>query len=133
MRLILILLACVAGATLLPVVLTHLSYRVIPWSISERMERLGALACARVMGLIGDVAVYLRLWRLSELVSPSRFHLTARALGIVCQPCADEAPGWWDWEADCAGHECGTCETCVWHAAQASDTRPNRSRTHTEA
>jgi hypothetical protein len=23
-----------------------------------------------------------------------------------------EPPGWWDWDVDCAGRDCGECDTC---------------------
>lgn len=143
MRLILLLLLAPVALTFLILALERLSYRLVPWSIGDALTRAFVWTCAHLMDRVHEVALRLRLWNLADRVDPCRLHVTAVALGRVCRPCAEEAaPGWWDWDADCADHLCGTCETCAWNAEadarEASgyvrpDTRLNRSRTHTEA
>lgn len=118
--------------------LTHLTRRVAP-RLAAWTQRLLVLVLAHAMraacGLLrwlakraslriarhreselnGLVALYWRLLDMAAAVSPNRFHVTAVALHRVCTPCAEDAnerAGWWDFEVDCAGHACGTCEEC---------------------
>lgn len=58
-------------------------------------------------------------WRLVVLVAPwlgldvMLWHEAAVLAHTPCYACADLAPGWWDWDVDCAGHACGTCLECT--------------------
>lgn len=47
-----------------------------------------------------------------ERLQARRSHLLSRALGKIDYACIDRAPGWWDFDVDCAGHRCGTCLVC---------------------
>ena len=42
-----------------------------------------------------------------------RSHRLCRELGLVCQRCTDNLPGWWDYSTDCHGHRCRRCTVCL--------------------
>lgn len=129
MRLFLLVLF-VVGTPALILLLTRLSYVLVPWSVSDFAKRVLVHSCAYVMaGAEWSYFVVARalprnapwgLWRIREglidlayMVSPRANHATARVLGRVCVPCEVAAPGWWDFYFDCGDHLCGECETCV--------------------
>lgn len=83
----------------------HLGARLMRLAVALPMEGTRA-STQRVL----DV-----LFRLGDTLEslPTRWHRPAKALGLVCDRHFEEAPPWWEFEVDCAGHDCGVCFTCV--------------------
>lgn len=65
------------------------------------------------------------LWRIPCAIDnfSDRFltHEVAQRLGIICWPCMELAPEWWEFEIDCADHRCGTCAVCITLACDCED------------
>lgn len=67
----------------------------------------------RLMHLIERNAV--RFARLTDRLGTRCYNVADWALARTdATRLADAVPGWWDFDVDCAGRDCGECLVCEW-------------------